>query len=153
MITATTMAKFGRITGNKLKIAVEKLQRSFSVGKTKCQYSSFDELEEFSDSIPVPDDVKEGHFAVIAVNTGNEPKKKRFIVPLSYLSHPGFVRLLEKAAEEYGFDHDGALTVPCQPSELERILSEQWKEDTDSSGAVKWPSCDKTMVKVTILIK
>ncbi|XP_047320962.1 auxin-induced protein X15-like [Impatiens glandulifera] len=71
----------------------------------------------------IPEDVKEGHLAVVA--SDNYIQLKRFIVPLGFLRHPSFVRLLEKAEEEYGFDHKGALMVPCQPSELERILNEK----------------------------
>ncbi|XP_010557350.1 PREDICTED: auxin-induced protein 15A [Tarenaya hassleriana] len=71
----------------------------------------------------VPRDVKEGHFAVIAVDE-YEPRQ-RFVVPLAFLENPVFLRLLEQAAEEYGFDHNGALMVPCRPSELRMILSEQ----------------------------
>ncbi|XP_047312953.1 uncharacterized protein LOC124916270 [Impatiens glandulifera] len=70
----------------------------------------------------VPADVKEGHFAVFAAT--EEGEVKRFVVPLSYLEYAPFTRLLKKAEEEYGFDRDGALTVPCHPTELERILSE-----------------------------
>ncbi|KAG6417645.1 hypothetical protein SASPL_119829 [Salvia splendens] len=66
----------------------------------------------------VPDDVKEGHFAVVAVD-------ERIIVPLSFLTHPSFLRLLEQAAEEYGFHHRGALNLPCRPNELHRILADE----------------------------
>ncbi|XP_040991116.1 auxin-responsive protein SAUR50 [Juglans microcarpa x Juglans regia] len=125
----------------KLKIVVEKLQRSLSLVKKSS--SNCDKYDINSD-MPVPEDVKEGHFVVNAVE-GDEPR--RFVVPLSYLTHPTFVRLLEKAAEEYGFDHEGALTVPCRPSELERILAEQWQEQAeggsdhhDHVGVVHWGS-------------
>ncbi|KAK1426271.1 hypothetical protein QVD17_14941 [Tagetes erecta] len=67
----------------------------------------------------VPKDVKEGHFAVIA---SSDYVERRFVVPMAYLSHPSFLRLLERAAEEYGFDHEGALMIPCRPSELECML-------------------------------
>ncbi|KAK9289582.1 hypothetical protein L1049_007738 [Liquidambar formosana] len=72
----------------------------------------------------VPDDVKEGHFAVFAVE-GGEPK--RFIVELCYLSNPSFLSLLEQAEEEYGFQQKGALAVPCRPEELQKILEERRK--------------------------
>ncbi|KAH6814020.1 SAUR-like auxin-responsive protein family [Perilla frutescens var. frutescens] len=119
-----------------LKVVVKRLQRSLTPGK-----KSPSGVEE----ITVPDDVKEGHFAVIAVD---DNELKRFIVPLSFLTRPSFLRLLEQAAEEYGFDHDGALTVPCRPSELERILAEQWAAERGSTvaGGGDW-SCYKTMVK------
>ncbi|XP_008226298.1 PREDICTED: auxin-induced protein 10A5-like [Prunus mume] len=123
----------------KLKVVVEKLQRSLSLGRSKpSNYSD--------DSTRVPEDVKEGHFAVIAVD-GDEPK--RFVVALSYLTHPAFLKLLEQAAEEYGFDHEGALTIPCQPRELEKILDDdrQWqKEERGSSSDGNWGSC-KAMVQ------
>lgn len=74
------------------------------------------------DSKYVPQDVKEGHFAVIAADGG---EMKRFVGALSYLVHPRFLELLDKAAEEYGFDHEGALTIPCPPSELQKILDDK----------------------------
>ncbi|XP_057782622.1 auxin-induced protein 15A-like [Salvia miltiorrhiza] len=94
----------------KLKIVVKRLQKSLIPGK-KWAASG------------VAEDVKEGHFAVMAVE---DDELKRFVLPLSFLTHPSFLRLLEQAADEYGFDHDGALTVPCRPSELEGILADQW---------------------------
>lgn len=67
----------------------------------------------------VPEDVREGHFAVIAMQ-GEE--RKRFIVELEYLTDPAFLKLLEKAREEYGFGQKGALSVPCTPQELQKII-------------------------------
>ncbi|TQE07300.1 hypothetical protein C1H46_007122 [Malus baccata] len=88
----------------KLKIVVEKLQRTLSLGRSKSSnYSD-------GDSTTVPEDVKEGHFAVIAVE-GDEPK--RFVVALSYLTHSTFLKLLEEAAEEYGFVHEDQPMHPC----------------------------------------
>ncbi|KDP43991.1 hypothetical protein JCGZ_05458 [Jatropha curcas] len=98
-----------------LKIAAKKLQKRLSLGK---RGYDIDECEEVS----VPKDVKEGHFAVIAMDINEEPK--RFVLPLSYLSHPTFLRLLEQAAEEYGFGHEGALAIPCRPCELAKILAD-----------------------------
>nr|XP_043619118.1 auxin-responsive protein SAUR50-like [Erigeron canadensis] len=69
----------------------------------------------------VPDDVKEGHFAVIALDKYEE---RRFVVPVPYLRHASFVRLLERSAEEYEFDYSGAVVIPCKPSRLERVLTE-----------------------------
>ncbi|XP_055835561.1 protein SMALL AUXIN UP-REGULATED RNA 12-like [Solanum dulcamara] len=106
-----------------LKIVLEKLQRSLSmVRRLSVEFDSQHQHiqpNQNDSSNNVPKDVKEGHFAVIAVD---EDELKRFVVPLKCLTHPSFLKLLEQAAEEYGFDHDGALTVPCRPSEFERIL-------------------------------
>ncbi|XP_030442662.1 protein SMALL AUXIN UP-REGULATED RNA 10-like [Syzygium oleosum] len=55
-------------------------------------------------------DVPKGHFAVYV----GENQKKRFVIPLSYLSLPSFLDLLSQAEEEFGFDHPmGGLTIPC----------------------------------------
>ncbi|GAA0171074.1 hypothetical protein LIER_25194 [Lithospermum erythrorhizon] len=55
--------------------------------------------------------VPKGHFPVYV----GEAEKTRFIVPISYLSHPMFQELLGRAEEEFGFDHPmGALTIPCK---------------------------------------
>ncbi|KAJ0020331.1 hypothetical protein Pint_32087 [Pistacia integerrima] len=127
------MAKLIKTNGIvRLKVVVKKLQKS----------RLLDDYEEFRDSTHVPEDVKEGHVAVLAVEGDERPK--RFIVPLNYLTHPTFLRLLEQAAEEYGFDREGALTIPCRPSELEMILAEQYQEaqgDSHSTASShKWRS-------------
>nr|DAD40478.1 TPA_asm: hypothetical protein HUJ06_014801 [Nelumbo nucifera] len=57
-------------------------------------------------------EVPKGHVAVYIIG---EKQRKRFVVPISYLNHPLFQDLLNKAEEEFGFDHPivGALTIPC----------------------------------------
>ncbi|KAJ7967227.1 Auxin-responsive protein [Quillaja saponaria] len=56
-------------------------------------------------------DVPKGHFAVYV----GEGEKKRFVVPVSFLSQPSFQELLSKAEEEFGFNHSmGGLTIPCR---------------------------------------
>lgn len=140
----------------KLKILIEKLQKRILSGRKPesgpANHYSEDLEDEVSGSTYVPPaDVKEGHFAVIAVDHG-EPK--RFVVPINFLTHPPFLSLLEQAAEEYGFDHDGALTIPCRPSDLERILTEQWREERDerderdpsTTVGFHWGSWKNTMV-------
>lgn len=122
----------------KLKFVVEKLQKKLLMGRNKTST-----YKEGSDSTYVPDDVKEGHFAVIAEG-GEEPK--RFVMPLSCLTNSTFLRLLEQAEEEYGFDHEGALTIPCRPNELERILhAQQWQEGGSETAGLRWTSCNKSM--------
>ncbi|CAH8313637.1 unnamed protein product [Eruca vesicaria subsp. sativa] len=49
----------------------------------------------------------------LAVYVG-ESQKRKYIVPVSYLSQPSFQALLTKSEEEFGFDHPmGGLTIPC----------------------------------------
>ncbi|KAK1297739.1 hypothetical protein QJS10_CPB15g00538 [Acorus calamus] len=54
-------------------------------------------------------DVPKGHFAVYVGEN-----RSRYIVPISFLSHPEFQSLLRRAEEEFGFDHDMGLTIPCE---------------------------------------
>lgn len=67
----------------------------------------------------IPADVKEGHFVVRTFDNG---EVKRFILKLGYLAHSGFLKLLDQAEEEFGFQQEGVLAVPCGPGELQRIL-------------------------------
>ncbi|KAG5583001.1 hypothetical protein H5410_053628 [Solanum commersonii] len=68
----------------------------------------------------VPNDVKEGHFAVFSVNSEEDPT--RFIVELHWLNNPLFLKLLKQAEDEYGFQQKGVLEVPCHAAELQNIL-------------------------------
>ncbi|KAJ6796318.1 uncharacterized protein M6B38_375770 [Iris pallida] len=76
-----------------------------------------DSDEEGCMSPEPPADVPRGY---IPVYVG--PEQRRFIIPVGYLSHPVFKLLLEKAEEEFGFDHQGALTIPCEIETFKYIL-------------------------------
>ncbi|XP_019056873.1 PREDICTED: auxin-responsive protein SAUR21-like [Tarenaya hassleriana] len=55
-------------------------------------------------------DVPKGYFPVYV----GESQRKRFVVPISFLSEPSFQDLLREAEEEFGIHHPmGGLTVPC----------------------------------------
>ncbi|RZC76998.1 hypothetical protein C5167_001165 [Papaver somniferum] len=130
----------------KLKVAAEKLlQRSIS---KKEEYDTDLDLDYGQDGMSynsVPDDVKKGHFVVMATGDGGKPK--RHVVALSYLTNPAFRELLEKVAEEYGFYHGGALTVPCRSSELECILMGKGGDVDDVAASnIGWEASKSTMV-------
>lgn len=62
--------------------------------------------------------VPEGH---IPVYVGDE--MERFVVSAELLNHPVFVKLLNKSAQEYGYEHNnGALRIPCDVFVFERLL-------------------------------
>ncbi|KAK9079123.1 hypothetical protein SSX86_000793 [Deinandra increscens subsp. villosa] len=119
----------------KLKVVIEKLQRSLSQAKNWGPRNA----SVGSGQETVPEDVKEGHFAVIAAD---DEEEKRFVVPLACLDRPAFRRLLERAAEEYGFDHEGALVVPCRPRELEWMLT---KRESGSGDDIGWGSSNNVV--------
>ncbi|CAH2072470.1 unnamed protein product [Thlaspi arvense] len=59
----------------------------------------------------------------LAVYVG-EGQKKRYVVPISYLSQPSFQALLSKSEEEFGFDHPmGGLTIPCPEDTFINVTS------------------------------
>ncbi|KMT01091.1 hypothetical protein BVRB_9g223460 [Beta vulgaris subsp. vulgaris] len=61
----------------------------------------------------------------VPVYVGEQADKKRHVVPLSYLSHPVFQDLLQRAEEEFGFNHPmGALTIPCTEEMFFNLTSE-----------------------------
>ncbi|GMP81573.1 hypothetical protein ACSBR1_029457 [Camellia fascicularis] len=67
----------------------------------------------------LPMDVPKGHFVVyVGVN------RSRYIVPISLLTHPEFQNLLQRAEEEFGFDHDMGLTIPCEEVVFQSLLVE-----------------------------
>ena len=68
--------------------------------------------------------VPKGHVAVY-VGDNNEAMK-RYVVPLSYLSHPAFQDLLARAEEEFGFNHPmGGLTIPCDEKTFIHVVNDQ----------------------------
>jgi len=70
--------------------------------------------------------VPEGYFAVIAMQ-GEETK--RFVLELEYLRDPLFMKLLEQAKEEYGYQQKGVIALPCSPQELQKIIDNRHSND------------------------
>ncbi|KAJ6765974.1 SAUR-LIKE AUXIN-RESPONSIVE PROTEIN FAMILY [Salix purpurea] len=61
-------------------------------------------------SVLATSNVPRGHIAVYA----GEGYRKRFVIPIAFLNHPLFQELLNRAEEEFGFDHPmGGITIPC----------------------------------------
>nr|GEX32224.1 auxin responsive SAUR protein [Tanacetum cinerariifolium] len=70
-------------------------------------------------SSPALIDVPKGCFSVYV----GESKRKRYIVPLSYLRHPSFQNLLNLSEEEFGYAHPmGGLTFPCKEETFIEVM-------------------------------
>lgn len=65
----------------------------------------------------LPDDIPEGY---LAVYVGTE--RKRFVISTKYLSHQLFKELLKRSEEEFGYDHQGGLTIACETVLFEHLL-------------------------------
>ncbi|KAI3496639.1 hypothetical protein L1887_39010 [Cichorium endivia] len=61
--------------------------------------------------------VPEGH---LPVYVGEE--MERFVVSAHLLNHPVFINLLNKSAQEYGYQQQGVLRIPCRVLLFERLL-------------------------------
>ncbi|KAL0449862.1 UNVERIFIED_CONTAM: hypothetical protein Slati_1542600 [Sesamum latifolium] len=46
---------------------------------------------------------------------------RRFVIPISYLYHPDFRTLLDRAREIYGYQTTGPLMLPCSIDDFLRI--------------------------------
>ncbi|KAL8543165.1 hypothetical protein ACS0TY_003896 [Phlomoides rotata] len=87
----------------------ENEKKRFVIPMTYLNHSSFQELlsqaeEEFGFHHPMASSgacVPKGHLAVYV----GENEKKRFVIPVSYLNHSSFQKLLFQAEEEFGFHH------------------------------------------------
>ncbi|XVE76138.1 hypothetical protein DITRI_Ditri12bG0149200 [Diplodiscus trichospermus] len=121
---------------------LQKIRKGFHVSTSGGSFSNdFEFDEDLNIAAPLPDDVGEGYFTVFAVK-GNETQ--RFVVELDNLTNPEFLSLLDQAQEEYGFQQKGALSLPCRPQQLQKIL-EDWKaEHADVEG---WATCNAATIE------
>ncbi|WMV13172.1 hypothetical protein MTR67_006557 [Solanum verrucosum] len=71
--------------------------------------SSLGKKQGYDDVDHLPIDVPKRHFAVYVGEN-----RTRYIVPISFLTHPLFQCLLQCSEEEFGFDHDMGITIPCE---------------------------------------
>lgn len=98
-----------------------------------------DSDEETCQSPEPPHDVPRGYLAVYV-----GPELRRFIIPTSYLSDPLFKVLLEKVEEEFGFDHSGGLTIPCEIETFKYLLkcmeNHQKEHGQHDNGKSSFPS-------------
>ncbi|CAO2836556.1 unnamed protein product [Amaranthus hypochondriacus] len=61
----------------------------------------------------------------MVVQVGLEEEiKQKFEIPISYLYHPLFSNLLDKAREVYGYYADGPLKLPCS---VDDFLDLRWR--------------------------
>ncbi|OVA19266.1 Auxin-induced protein [Macleaya cordata] len=56
----------------------------------------------------------------LAVYVGSE--SQRFVIPATYLSFPDFRVLMERVEEEFGFEQEGGLRIPCEENDFEEVL-------------------------------
>lgn len=92
------------------------LESSTENSKESLLASEFSDSEQ-GGSIGPPQQVPKGFLAVYV-----GPEQRRFVIPMSYLSMPEFRVLMDQVAEEFGFEQDGGLQIPCEEHDFEEIL-------------------------------
>ncbi|KAK4258539.1 hypothetical protein QN277_004981 [Acacia crassicarpa] len=86
-----------------------KLPQSALIKQILKSCSSLGKKQGYDHDEMIPVDVPKGHFAVYVGEN-----RSRYIVPISFLTHPQFQTLLSQAEEEFGFHHSMGLTIPCE---------------------------------------
>ncbi|WVZ84009.1 hypothetical protein U9M48_031093 [Paspalum notatum var. saurae] len=89
--------------------------------------------------------VPKGYFAVYV-----GAQATRFVVPTSYLRQPAFRGLMERAAEEFGFDQAGGLRIPCREEDFQAtvaVLERRRRWRRTSAGARSGGKTNSAMVK------
>ncbi|PQQ14972.1 auxin-responsive protein SAUR50 [Prunus yedoensis var. nudiflora] len=86
-----------------------KLTQTAALKQILKRCSSFGKKNGYNNEGDLPEDVPKGHFAVYVGEN-----RSRYIIPISWLGHPEFQTLLQRAEEEFGFNHDMGLTIPCE---------------------------------------
>nr|KYP49688.1 Indole-3-acetic acid-induced protein ARG7 [Cajanus cajan] len=62
------------------------------------------------------------------------PERQRFVVKTKYVNHPLFQMLLEEAEEEYGFESDGPICLPCNVDLFYKVLAEMDGEEEENNN-------------------
>ncbi|MCE5165889.1 Auxin-responsive protein saur32 [Datura stramonium] len=69
----------------------------------------------------------------LAITVGQGEEQQRFVIPVIYINHPLFMQLLKEAEEEYGFDHNGPINIPCHIQEFLHVQGMIDKETTSNN--------------------
>ncbi|KAI4330076.1 hypothetical protein MLD38_028384 [Melastoma candidum] len=99
-----------------------------------------------------------GHFVVYV---GIE--EMRYMVPLFYLDCPSFKNLLDKAADEYGYNSNSRIVLSCDSGtfsrvmasgekwELKEVLSRNCRQHTDENVEISIRFCASGVTRTCLL--
>ncbi|CAN6479975.1 unnamed protein product [Victoria cruziana] len=116
----------GRLPESLARWNLKSSTKVFRLPKFESPPRSPKSVMSFQDLVDSGDEAgRDGRFSYVpkgylAVYVGEEAR--RFIIPVSHLSHPSFKALLRMAEEEFGFSSSGAIRLPCDTLLFEHIL-------------------------------
>ncbi|GMG98419.1 hypothetical protein Nepgr_000259 [Nepenthes gracilis] len=70
-------------------------------------------------------EIRKGH---VPMMVGNEGAKEKFMVPTRFIHHPSIIALLDLSADEFGYDQQGVLQIPCEPEYFREIIGKLSKK-------------------------
>ncbi|XP_047331233.1 auxin-responsive protein SAUR32-like [Impatiens glandulifera] len=69
----------------------------------------------------------------LAVRVGlDDETQQRFMIPISYLYHSLFQKLLDRAHELYGYHTTGPIHLPCSVQDFHHL---RWRIENDTAGS------------------
>lgn len=95
--------------------------RSSSRGSSRCSGSDNDYWDDDDAPVGVPE-------GCLAVYVG--PDMRRFVIQASFLYNQVFRELLRRSEEEYGFETEGGLRIPCEAGDFEKLL---WQMENEGN--------------------
>ncbi|KAK8918432.1 hypothetical protein KSP39_PZI021047 [Platanthera zijinensis] len=110
----------------RLRQMLKRWRKRSSKNSIKLLKKTFSFSETSSSSSSPHCGVPKGCFAVCV---GEE--MQRFVVPMEYLRHRAFQLLLREAEEEFGFQNEGVLRIPCEISVFEGVLQKLVEEEEE----------------------
>ncbi|XP_057860595.2 auxin-responsive protein SAUR32 [Cryptomeria japonica] len=57
----------------------------------------------------------------LALYVGKGEEQRRCVIPVEYINHPLFEKFLKEAEEEYGFEQQGRIVIPCHLSDFQSV--------------------------------
>jgi auxin responsive protein len=88
-----------------------------------------------------------GHFVIYTTDDG------RFMIPLLYLKSETMRELLRMAEEEFGLISDGPITLPCDSTSMEYVLSilqQHASENLEKAIILSLKSCCSSLLSSTL---
>ncbi|KAE8689219.1 SAUR auxin-responsive family protein [Hibiscus syriacus] len=105
------------ITSKKLIRTTSKWQRVADIGSKRIAAARTNKNRAAADHSNKPSVVDKGCFVVYTAD------KRRFVIPLAFLSSCIFSELFKMSEEEFGLPSDGPITLPCDSVLMKYIVS------------------------------